>query len=227
MNKIKLISTLLITLICMNVSCFMAFANSTESTIIVDEPLTPSGNLTLIDDIAGASSEDKQFITMQSKNGNYFYLVIDRSNEEENVYFLNLVDEADLLALMEDAPVEVETPLICICKEQCSDGSVNTDCPVCITNKNACEGVEPEPETLPVIEEEVPHPEESKSNMPMCILAVVAVLLVVGGGAVYYLKFMKPKNENKGNLNLDEYDFEDDGEEIFLEDIAEELTEEE
>ena len=64
------------------------------------DALTPDGNLTLIDDIlqAGAFVSDeteraeKQFITVQSKNGNYFYLVIDRSGDTEHVYFLNLVD---------------------------------------------------------------------------------------------------------------------------------------
>ena len=77
-----------------------------------EEALTPDGNLTLIDDILQDNSyyvseeyivANKQFITVQSKNRNYFYLVIDRSGDTENVYFLNLVDEADLLALMEEA----------------------------------------------------------------------------------------------------------------------------
>ncbi len=48
---------------------------------------------------------NKQFVTLVSKNGNYFYLVIDRAGDKENVYFLNLVDEADLLALIQE-----ETP---------------------------------------------------------------------------------------------------------------------
>ena len=68
------------------------------------EALTPDGNLTLIDDILEAEAfvsdenerAEKQFITVQSKNGNYFYLVIDRAGDTENVYFLNLVDEADV-----------------------------------------------------------------------------------------------------------------------------------
>jgi hypothetical protein len=58
--------------------------------------LTPKGNLTLVDDVNTTDSSSKQFITLQSKNGNYFYLVIDRSGSKENVYFLNLVDESDL-----------------------------------------------------------------------------------------------------------------------------------
>lgn len=79
-------------------------------------PLTPDGNLTLVDDISGEQAADKQFITVVSKSGNYFYLVIDRAGDRENVYFLNLVDEADLLALMDGetqpAPVAqaAETP---------------------------------------------------------------------------------------------------------------------
>ena len=69
-------------------------------------PLTPKGNLTTVDDVHQVSDEDtiedKQFITVQSKNGNTFYIIIDRSGDSENVYFLNTVDETDLMALMED-----------------------------------------------------------------------------------------------------------------------------
>ena len=87
--------------------------------------LTPDGNMSLIDDILQknpyVSDEgelaEKQFITVQSKNGNYFYLVIDRAGDTENVYFLNLVDEADLLALMEDGEVDA-TVASCSCTDK-------------------------------------------------------------------------------------------------------------
>ncbi len=62
------------------------------------KPLTPEGNLSLVDDIITESG--KQFITLTSRDGNYYYLIIDRSgNEDDNVYFLNKVDERDLLTL--------------------------------------------------------------------------------------------------------------------------------
>ena len=66
------------------------------------DPLTPEGNLTLVDDITSEKT-GKQFITVVSKNGNYFYIIIDRDDEGENtVHFLNLVDEADLLNPMDE-----------------------------------------------------------------------------------------------------------------------------
>ncbi|MBR3356245.1 MAG: DUF4366 domain-containing protein [Solobacterium sp.] len=66
------------------------------------DPLTLDGNLTLVDDITSEKT-GKQFITVVSKNGNYFYIIIDRDDEGENtVHFLNQVDEADLLNLMDE-----------------------------------------------------------------------------------------------------------------------------
>ena len=74
--------------------------------------LTPEGNLTLVDDYHTDYSDGsgQQFITLVSKSGNTFYLVIDRNDKGENtVHFMNLVDEADLLSLMEDEDADAYT----------------------------------------------------------------------------------------------------------------------
>ncbi len=87
----------------------LPFATPTAAPIIATKTLTPEGNLTLVDDIASASSSDKQFITVVTKSGNYFFIIIDRAAETENVYFLNKVDEADLLSILEESGYEIAT----------------------------------------------------------------------------------------------------------------------
>ena len=74
--------------------------------------LTPEGNLTLVDDYHTNYSDGsgQQFITLVSKSGATFYLVIDRNSKgAQTVHFMNLVDEADLLALMEEEAADAYT----------------------------------------------------------------------------------------------------------------------
>ena len=166
-----------------------------------EEPLTPDGNATLVDDFGG----NKQLITVTTKNGNYFYILIDRDDEGENtVHFLNQVDEADLMALMEDGSTETAAPpAVCSCTEKCEAGKVNVSCPVCKDNMTACSGKEAEPET-----EEPPEQPKEKGNAGGLVLFLVVALLG-GGGALYYFKFMKPKQSVKGNTDLEDFDFDD------------------
>ena len=164
------------------------------------QPLTPEGNATLVDDYYG----DKQLITVTTKAGNYFYILIDRANEDKEtaVHFLNQVDEADLMALLEDGQAE-KKPAACTCGEKCQAGAVNTACPVCAVNMSECTGKAPE--------------KESGSSGALVLILLLAAL--GGGGAFAYIKFIKPNQSPKVSADPDDYDFED--EEYENEDIPE------
>ena len=166
--------------------------------------LTPDGNLSLIDDIGGSTRSGKQFITVETKNGNVFYLIIDRDDEgEETVHFLNQVDEADLLTLMGDDAPAAETPAVCNCKEKCVAGAVNTNCPVCKNNLSGCSGKE-------VVAEPEPEPEQPEKKSSGGLLVIVLLLALAGGGAFAYVKLIKPKQGVKVSTDPDDYDFENE-----------------
>ena len=168
-------------------------------------PLTPDGNMTLVDDIEGESTEDKQFITVVSKNGNYFYIIIDRAGDGENtVHFLNQVDEADLLALMEEGQAEV-IPIVCSCTEKCQAGAVNTACKLCMTNMGECVGKEAEP-VKPIM------PEEPATQTNTGAILAVVLILAASGGAAYYFLVRKPKQAKHVPSDLDDFDLEDEEE---------------
>ena len=169
-----------------------------------DAALTPDGNLSLIDDIGSSTRSGKQFITVETRNGNVFYLIIDRDDEgEETVHFLNQVDEADLLSLMGDDAPAAEVPAVCNCKEKCAAGAVNTNCPVCKNNLSECIGKE-------VVAEPEPEAEQPEKKSSGGLLVIVLLLALAGGGAFAYVKFIKPKQGVKVSADSDDYDFEDE-----------------
>ena len=98
-------------------------------------------------DLLYDENTNKQFITVQTSGGATFYLVIDydkpvdEEGEQYETYFLNVVDEADLLAAVEAAGVELPA---CTCSEKCAAGAVNTECAVCSVNMGKMRGRCPE-----------------------------------------------------------------------------------
>lgn len=181
--------------------------------------LTPDGNLTLIDDIGSSAASGKQFITVETKTGNVFYLIIDRDDEgEQTVHFLNQVDETDLLALMEDGETAA-APIVCSCTDKCAAGEVNTSCELCMTNMSECAGKETEPV-------EPSEPEEPADEKSGGAGAIVVVLLIVaaGGGAAFYFFVLKSKKAKKVPSDLDDLDLGDE-EDYLIEEESEDENE--
>lgn len=124
-------------------------------------PFTPDGQGTMVDN--ATDQDGKEFFTIMAADESVFYLVIDRQRETENVYFLNAVTVADLMALAESSgePAAPEPP------------------------------PEPEPEPDPTQEPE-PVPEKKGGAGPL-LLALAVV--VIGGGAGWYFKIYRPKQQ--------------------------------
>lgn len=141
-------------------------------------PLTPDGNLTLVDDYGSANGQGKQFITVETKNGAYFYIIIDRDDQGmETVHFLNKVEEEDLLAVMEEEAVQAYLE---------STGEPEVTVP---------EGEEPKKEPTEDPEEEDESEEPAVVGLPpVTSLLLIAGVMGVGGiGGYFYLKKNKKK----------------------------------
>ena len=155
------------------------------------QPYINSGNMQTLD-MLYASYTNKQFITVQTKNGETYYLVIDYDkpiDEDGDVYetyFLNLVDDRDLLDVIDEKDVPTPTPTI-----------VPT----------------PTPTSVPVVTDPVVPPEEP-DNTPMMGMAVLA-LVALGGIGFWFInnKGGKPSR----NSAEPEYDDEEDEDDEIIE----------
>lgn len=149
---------------------------------IVSVETLPVGNGTLLEDVS-TDVVDRQFITVQSKNGNTFYIVIDKDNKgNENVYFMNLVDEYDLLAFSEDFPEEVKSELGVTDGEETSAETDESGNSV----ETTADGESSEGDTT-----------EKQSSGGNSLIIPLLLLLAGGGGAFYYFKVYKPKQNSK------------------------------
>ena len=178
--------------------------------------LTPEGNLTLVDDYHTNYSDGSghQFITLVSKSGNTFYLVIDRNAKgQQTVHFMNLVDEADLLALMEEEQADAYTAE----KEAAAQAEQDRLKAEEEAKKAAEEAANTEP------------PKENKfTKYAGAFLGVVVLIaLAAGGGFYFYRQQMQKKKAEKEALDPDADYTEDKGDfEIPMENELEETSEE-
>lgn len=200
-RRVRLLVFLTVMLLSMTVFSSAALADGSERTEPVETPqptvvptpvptpatqsnaFTNEGNMSLVDNLF-AKNTNKQFITVESKNGQLFYIVIDYDavqNEETDsyaVHFLNMVDEADLMALLEEMDIDIPAKT-------------------------------PEPTPAPTSTVEVvPEPEEP-GGMNSGILLIIFALLV-GGVILYYFKVIKKKPKQKVPSYTDEYEMDDD-----------------
>ena len=198
-----------------------------ESEAETPEPgtgFTSEGNV-VTRDLLYDKATNKQFVTLETKDGTVFYLVIDYDspvNEEEEqyqTYFLNLVDAADLAALVgeEEAKPE-EAPPLCSCRDRCQVGKIDTTCPVCTADLTACLGEEPEPEAPEELEDPQPEPEaeEPEDGSSSAVAAVILLLVVLAGGAAFVVKLLRRKEKAPSRPP------EDDDEDYVVENVEEE-----
>ena len=162
--------------------------------------LTPEGNLTLVDDYHTNYSDGsgQQFITLVSKSGNTFYLVIDRNAKgQQTVHFMNLVDEADLLALMEEEAADAYTAE----KEAAAQAELDR-----LKAEEEAKKAEEEAATAE------PPKENKITKYAGAFLGIVALIaLAAGGGFYFYRQQMQKKKAEKEALDPDADYTEDKG----------------
>ena len=163
-----------------------------------DEIAIPAGNGILLEDVSD-SEINRQFLTIQSKGGNTFYIVIDKDMKgNENVYFMNLVDEYDLLAFSEDFPEGAPVKKTSNAKKT-DTADTGED-----TNDTESESTEKPEDTA-----------KSENDGSNTIILVAGAALLIGGGAFYYFKIYKggkakaPKKVVSDDDEEDETEFDD------------------
>ena len=175
---------------------------STAAVVVAPEPITETvyvpigpgqpyqqdGNMQTLDMLYSAAT-NKQFITVQTRAGETYFLIIDydkpidEENEIYETYFLNLVDDHDLLSVIEDETlIPTPTPQIVY--------------------------VTPEPTEAPRATP-IPIADDDETDMGAMALLLVGVA-AIGGAGLWFFKSHKKDKASKAVPDYDEYEFEED-----------------
>lgn len=183
--------------------------NETDNTghdYYADENYDTDGNATLIkQEKIIYDSEEMQFIAVTTKDGDVFYILINYSAEgdEDNVFFLNKVDDFDLYSLLyagneeeeEKDPVEQAKKYA-----DAANGGVTAEV------SDRAEEATGEKESA---EEKSTTKQPSSMNSNALILIGGGVLAVIGGAVLVLKKGKFGKKKNTGAEDFEE-DYDDD-----------------
>ncbi len=155
-----------------------------------------------------------EFYTITASSGKVFYLIIDRSEDEETVYFLTEISENDLLNVTSDTK---ETLPRNTAVEDSAIPVATMPAPQQTVNESAAKEEKEAPkvnEDKPDLQEKV---EEIKEN-PMAGYILMGIVGAIVIGIAYYLKVVKRKQdgdfvEDEDDEEEDEYEDPDDEEE--------------
>ncbi len=176
-------------------------STSTGTVETVDETdtndaLTPEGNLSVTDNII--TEDGKQFLTVVTRGGHYFYLIIDYDDTGEyTVHFLNQVDEYDLIAILEDTDV-YETDL----SELFGETAVDEEEEEIDTTSAATDTEEAEMSADVEAESTISSPKSS----PAYLTWLHGALILLAGGAAL---FLRNKQKKKAAATDPDGDFEE------------------
>ena len=177
----------------------------------IEEQLNKEGETA--DSVTKTATEGtKEFYTISTKSGKIFYLIIDNSKSQDNVYFLTEVSEKDLMNFtLSDSVTLPEVDTVYAEPEKQAE--------------------EEKPETTETaekdkVEDEIQMPEDKSPFGTYLLIALVAVGAAAGG---YYFKVYKPKHEydDEDEMEEDEDESEDSESEKREVDDADEQEEQE
>ena len=165
-----------------------------------EDALSPNGNMTLVDNVT-ADSGKKQFLTLTSRDGNFYYLIIDHDKDgNENVHFLNQVDERDLMGLMEDKEAkQVEEDL------EAQEAAAAAE--KALQNQTQTNAVKTDSDKTPV----------AKENTKKKTVAVIGMVILLAAGAAGFFVLKKKKDAEPEKEDPDAGFNEDLGDEFNIE----------